>query len=247
MTRVVLLADSGSMEAAHHPHYSRYERDQIGRLDRFYGRVDEYFNERIAEHVVGPRVLDFGCGFGSLVEHLRARGFDATGIDLLDFQVEAGRARFPLADLRVVEDGQPLSFADGEFDTVVFKESLHHVAAEGDLTASLREIRRICEQRLIVFEPNPSVPLKVGRTLIAHVDPTLPPEAAVSVIERAGYDIRSIDYLSSLAFPLSGGYVGRPLLPRGTPTRPLFALDNWVVRAFGSALAWRYLLTADRR
>ena len=51
------------------------------RLDGFYGRVDAYFNDRIAEHVVGSRVLDFGCGFGSLVEALRTRGFDARASD----------------------------------------------------------------------------------------------------------------------------------------------------------------------
>jgi hypothetical protein len=60
---------------------------------------------------------------------VRGRGFDATGIDLLDLQVSPGRERFPDADLRVVTQG-PLPFADLIFDTVVFKESLHHLAAE---------------------------------------------------------------------------------------------------------------------
>ena len=43
------------MEGAHHPHYEGYTREQIDRLDGFYGRVDAYFNERIAQHVVTTR------------------------------------------------------------------------------------------------------------------------------------------------------------------------------------------------
>jgi SAM-dependent methyltransferase len=190
-------------------------------------------------------VLDFGCGFGSLVADLQRRGYEATGIDLLDFQIAEGEKRFPNADLRLVTPDEPLPFPDQAFDTVVFKESLHHLAAEGDIVGALREVGRVCRQRIVVFEPNPSVPLKIGRTLIAHVDPTLEPAAASAILRDAGFSPQPPVYLSSLALPLSGGYVGRRLVPRKTPAKPLLRIDDWLVRKLGAGAAWRYLLVAD--
>lgn len=168
------------------------------------------------------------------------RGLKAVGIDLLDDQIDAGRRRFPSADLRLVDEG-PLPFPDGSFDTVVLKESLHHLAAEGDINAAMNEIVRVGCKRLIVFEPNPCVPLKVGRTLIGHVDPTCPPAMARSILEHSGFTITHLQYSDTLAFPLSGGYVSKPLA--GGPT--IDRLDALLLRALGRRVAWRYLLVGD--
>src|SRR5206468_11151887 len=119
------------------------------------------------------------------------------------------------------------------------------LAAESDIDRELAEVARVCSQRIIIFEPNPSIPLKVGRTLIGHVDPTLPVGAARSLLEHSGFEVRSLQYLASLAFPLSGGYVGRPFLSGRVPTGVL-RLDDQIVRLFGSSVAWRYLMVADR-
>lgn len=233
-----------AIAAREHSHYDHYSAEQIRRLDGFFGHVDEDFNRRIADHVAGTRLLDFGCGFGSLVEYLRRRGFDAVGIDLLDFQIEAGKGRFPHADLRVVSSGR-LPFGDCAFDTVIFKESLHHVAAESDIESQMDDVARIAKQRIIVFDPNPSLPLKVGRSLIGHVDPMLHPSAAKRLLEASGFKVRSIEFLSTVAFPLSGGYVGRPLVSPRRPHRFL-RIDDRLARLFGPALTWRYLLVADK-
>lgn len=232
------------MEGASHPHYAHYHRDQIRRLDGFFGRVDDDFNRRIAAHVVGPRVLDFGAGFGSLGDHLNRRGFDATGIDLLELHVAAGKDRFPGIDLRVVTPG-PLPFDDDAFESVVFKESLHHLAAESDVDDALTDVARVCSRRMIIFEPNPSVPLKVARTLIGHVDPTLPVEEARALVEKVGFALTAVEYMSALALPLSGGYVGRPLVPARAPTR-ILRLDERIVGVLGRRATWRYILVADK-
>ncbi|MBA2741621.1 MAG: class I SAM-dependent methyltransferase [Actinobacteria bacterium] len=223
-----------------HENYRNYRAETINRLDGPYGFVDRRANEQIAAQVRGDSALDLGCGFGSLVDHLRRRGFDVVGVDLLDDQVVAGRKRFPDADLRVIAAGT-LPFADGRFDTVILKESLHHLAAEGDIDVAMAEVTRVARRRVIVFEPNPSIPLRIGRTLIGHVDPTCPPEMAREILERAGLQIVHVGYSDALAFPLSGGYVGRPILGG----RVLFRLDDALLRIFGRSVAWRYLMVAD--
>lgn len=234
------------MTAADHPHYGHYDSATVDRLDGFYGQVDRRLNELVAEAVVGPKVLDFGCGYGSLTDLLREKGFDALGVDLLASQVEAGKRRFPSASLEVVDETWPLPYDDGCFDTVVLRESLHHVVTEalsGDV--AMTELARITSRRLIVLEPNPSVLLKLARTLIGHVDPTLPAADARRMVEAAGLRIRSVSYHTAFTLPLSGGYLTKPILPRRTP-EAVWSVDNALVRIFGRRVAWRYLLVADK-
>ncbi|PLX36714.1 MAG: SAM-dependent methyltransferase [Hyphomicrobiales bacterium] len=69
----------------------------------------------------GERVLDLGCGDGSLTERLVEAGADVAGIDASPDFVEAARAR----GLAVTcGDGHALSF-DREFDAVFSNAALH--------------------------------------------------------------------------------------------------------------------------
>jgi hypothetical protein len=70
-------------------------------------------------------------------------------------------------------------------------------------------------------------------------------DAARSLLERSRLEVKSVQYLASLAFPLSGGYVGKPFLSRRVPAG-ILRLDDQIVRKFGSSVAWRYLMVADR-
>ena len=237
--------------AGQHAHYEHYSPEMARRLDAFYGRVDERLNERVARHVAGESVLDVGCGFGSLVEHLRRRGSRATGLDLLEPCVAAGRARYPAADLRLAAS-EELDFPAASFDTVVLKDTIHHVYAEGDAPAFLAAVRRVARRRLVVLDPNPTAILLAARRLIGHVDPVCRPREAVRLVEEAGFRVRCLEYSELLAFPLSGGYVGPALLP----SRPrwmgtaVLGLDAALFAALdavglGRFLGWRYLLAAD--
>jgi SAM-dependent methyltransferase len=249
LARVLVLLickTAAAINVAEHPHYAHYRAEQIERLDGFFGRVDESFNRRIAQRVIGSSVLDYGCGFGSIVEYLRRRGTDAVGIDLLESQVRAGHERFPNARLTRVQGG-PLPFDDDSFDTVIFKDSLHHVAAESaDVDADIAEVARVCTQRVIVFDPNPTPLVRLARALIRHVDPTLSVGATQALLEGAGFSVKSVQFLASLAFPLSGGYVGKRLVPANAPSA-IIRLDDHLVRLLGRGVAWRYLLVADKK
>lgn len=234
-----------------HHHYDHYSTEMVARLDAFYGRVDERLNGRIARFVVGESVLDVGCGFGPLTEHLRASGFKATGVDLLEKCVVVGRGRYPRADLRVAKT-ESLEFPDKSFDTIVLKDVIHHVYEEDDIGEFLADMLRVTKQRLIILDPNPMFILLLARRLIGHVDPVCSPADAVRVVTAAGFKVVKLEYSELFAFPMSGGYVG-PVL---TPARPrwvgsmLLALDKalmGIARMLGLArfVGWRYLLVAD--
>ena len=108
--------------------------------------------ERVAVldgYVLGPRVLDAGCGSGVSVDHLARKGFDAVGVDVHQFCLDTAAARgyrgtFVQGDLT---DGLP--FADGEFDTALCCDVLEHV----DDVAALAELARVARRRIVLTVP----------------------------------------------------------------------------------------------
>lgn len=245
------LDPPSAADAVHHHHYDHYSIKMADRLDQFYGRVDDGLNGEISEWVVGESVLDVGCGFGSLVDHLRLKGFAATGVDLLSDGVAAGKVRYPHADLRVASSDE-LEFQDKSFDTVVLKDVIHHVYEEDDIGEFLADVRRVARRRLIILDPNPMFILLLARRIIGHVDPVCSPRDASRALVSAGFHVVKLRYSNLLTFPLSGGYVGPVLVP-SKPTfigSALIALDRalgFVTNLLGLSrfFAWRYLLVAD--
>lgn len=67
-------------------------------------------------NLAGADLLDFGCGFGDMYAYCRQSGRDGVryhGIDLNPRLIEAGRARYPDADLRALDvavDGLPQTY-----------------------------------------------------------------------------------------------------------------------------------------
>ncbi len=85
-----------------------------------------------------PRVLDVGCGYGYLVAELRARGIDASGVE-----VSRGEALHARTVLRVPVVNEPLEragFAPGSFDCVLSAEVIEHTL---DPVAFLRQQVRV--------------------------------------------------------------------------------------------------------
>ncbi len=75
------------------------------------------------------RVLEIGCGGGALAAALKKDGLDVVAIDADAEMVAEAAARGVDARVAVWPD-----FADGQFDAVLFTNSLHHIA---DLEASV--------------------------------------------------------------------------------------------------------------
>lgn len=123
----------------------------------------------------GARVLDVGCGEGAFTAALAEHGADATGVDVSGEALRRARVAHPELDLRLVEVGAPLPFADRSFDVVWAGEVLEHVF---DVVALLDEIARVLIRGGLLLASTPNHPrlgiLRLAlspRAFAEHFDP----------------------------------------------------------------------------
>jgi len=228
-------------------------RNPQDRLRSLWGLIDERHNELIAQQLSGARVLDVGCGYGSLVNFLRGRGFEAEGWDADAASVDVARRLFPSApiSLRRIEDA--LDSETGAYDSIVLKDALHHLVAEADIERAFDRIGRLLRDggRLVVTDPNPTWALRLARKLARHVDPEAPCELALQLLSTHGFDVREVRYHEVIGLPLSGGYVGIRWVPNWRLLNRAIAsgnrrLSDALDRAgLGRGWCWRYLIAAD--
>ena len=156
----------------------------------------------LAGDVAGRRILDAGCGSGSLFAALRDRGAIVTGFDSSAGMLEQARRRLgDDTDLRVAELGRPLPFPDAAFDDVIAALVLHYLE---DWGPALAELRRV---------------LKPGGRLIASVDH---PFAIVGLQRAAG---QKADYFATYDWTEDWS-MGGQTVPMRFWNRPLHAMTD---------------------
>jgi cyclopropane-fatty-acyl-phospholipid synthase len=166
------------------------------------------------------RILDVGCGWGSLVLHAAQNyGVDAIGITLSREQAEYARARVSEAglDKRVeirVQDYRQID--DGPFDAIASIGMAEHVGLErfAEYSASmyrlLRSGGRLLNHQIAALHPAADAPApkrgiarlrsaKPARTFIdAYVFPDgqlVPLGTTAGLLEEAGFEVRDIEAL----------------------------------------------------
>ncbi len=95
------------------------------------------------EYGPGSKVLEIGCGLGTMAMNWARNGAAVTAVDLNPTSVRETRRRFELYGLSgniCLMDGNRLALADGEFDYVYSWGVLHH---SPDLQRSLAEMMRV--------------------------------------------------------------------------------------------------------
>jgi SAM-dependent methyltransferase len=101
----------------------------------------------------GKRLLDIGCGAGTLARSLSDRGAYVTGIDPNSEALALACEAVPEATFYTA-GAEALPFADDSFDGAIFLNSLHHVPKPA-MHRALLEAARVVEpaKPIVVVEP----------------------------------------------------------------------------------------------
>ena len=103
----------------------------------------------------GLRIVDIGCGDGSMTRHLAGLGAKVIGIETDMFQLARAHAAAEVdGACYAVGRGETLPFGAGEMDVVLYFNSLHHLPMFA-MRAALEEAGRVLtpDGVLVVVEP----------------------------------------------------------------------------------------------
>jgi SAM-dependent methyltransferase len=118
--------------------------DRASTYDLVIGAVTARVGEELLDAVAagpGTRLLDVGCGPGTITAAAAARGADAMGVDLAVGMLALGRARHPHLEL-LEADAESLPFPDDAFDALVGGFILNHLPAVETAVAEARRVLR---------------------------------------------------------------------------------------------------------
>jgi 2-polyprenyl-3-methyl-5-hydroxy-6-metoxy-1,4-benzoquinol methylase len=97
-------------------------KEQRGNLE-----TNLQFLARTALLKPGDRILEIGCGIGTVVHELAGQGYDISGTDISRVAIEYGRNKY--GDIRLdVQPAEELAFEDGSFDAVLSFDLFEHIA-----------------------------------------------------------------------------------------------------------------------
>jgi SAM-dependent methyltransferase len=178
-----------------------------------------------------PRLLDSGCGTGSVVGHLAAHG-RAVGVDLSSEAVRLARGR----GAAVARAGLlALPFPDATFDAVTSFDVIYHRWVKDD-AAAVREMARVLRPGGLLLVRVPALKMLWGaHDEAVHSRHRYTRGEVRRLLEGEGFEVRRATYANTLLFPL---LAARRTLDRwtsrhGSDVEFLPAPLEW---AFGAAL-----------
>jgi ubiquinone/menaquinone biosynthesis C-methylase UbiE len=109
--------------------------------------------EKLLAPLQGRRILDIGCGRGSLLQALAERGASVAGLDPDEAMLKMAQTLVPKAALKQ-GCAQLLPWGDASMHAAIFLNSLHHVPAP-DMLLALEEAARVVGRggSIVVIEP----------------------------------------------------------------------------------------------
>lgn len=75
----------------------------------------------------GDKVLEIGCGIGTVMAELKQQGYDVCGTDISQVAIEYGRRKYEGVRLEV-QPAEELRFDDASFDMVLSFDLFEHIA-----------------------------------------------------------------------------------------------------------------------
>jgi SAM-dependent methyltransferase len=218
------------------------------------------FHRQLLEGCGDGRVLDIGSG----TAHIKDFRPDIISVDILSFP-----------GIDVVADAHRLPFPDGCFAGIVMLDVLHHLERPIEFLKETSRILEI-GGRLAMIEPamtplarrfydhfhEEPVDMTVDPFAMVATDPYRDPfdanQAVPSLLFSTEHErkriekaipsllVRSVDWLSLIAYPLSGGFQEWSLIPTAL-VRPTLALERKIPLPIRRALAFRMMVVLERR
>jgi len=195
--------------------------------------MGKWYHRRLIEiyqYLVSPnqRVLEIGCGMGSLLAHLKPSY--GVGIDFSEEMIARAKQRHP--ELEYLQmDAHDLSSLEGKFDIIIFSDTVNDL---WDVQRALEQTKRLCtpHTRLILNFYNHlwQLPLTIAQNLNLAAPMLnqnwLTPEDVDNMLHLAGFE--SIQFTHEVLWPLPlGGFANRYLV-KLWPFHN-FALSNFVI------------------
>ncbi|WP_129308748.1 cyclopropane-fatty-acyl-phospholipid synthase family protein [Streptomyces sp. L2] len=156
----------------------------------------------------GQRLLDVGCGWGSMAIHAaREHGVSVVGVTLSQEQAAYGRKRVAdegLTDRVEIRVQDYRDVVDGPYDAISSIGMAEHVGAEryleyaGDLYALLKPGGRLLNHQIGRRPQGDETAYEVDRFIDAYVFPDgelAPVGTTVTQLERAGFEVRDVEAL----------------------------------------------------
>jgi len=122
----------------------RYDRTwrkglQAGKEQRGNLQTNLEFLSQVKLLKPGHKILEIGCGIGSIVSELSKQGYDAIGTDISQEAISYGLKKYGDINLQV-QAAEMLEFEDGTFDVVLSFDLFEHIAR---IDRHVQEVRRV--------------------------------------------------------------------------------------------------------
>lgn len=117
----------------------------------------------LAEHVRGPKAVDFGCGAGRSTRFLRQLGFEVTGVDIAEDMIRKARESDPSGDYRLVRGGNSgddlSALPAATCDLVLAAFTFDNIAGRDRKVSILRDLGRLLhrEGKLVLIVSRPEI------------------------------------------------------------------------------------------
>lgn len=141
-----------------------YLTNHLKSMDSVYGHLVKKYYHYIASYILAgaakiknkAKVLDIGCGVGTLVEQFNKLGFDAYGVDVSKCAIK--NSIYP-QKCSLVKTTAKLKFPKQHFDLIVSREVLEHIPKK-EISNCIKEWDRISKGKMVhiiaVTERGPS-------------------------------------------------------------------------------------------
>ncbi len=191
-----------------------------------------YYRHKLLELSRGGRVLEYGCGPGSMAFDLARQGSIVTGIDISNVAIELARSKArteAIKDLEFLEmNAEELTFEDHYFDVICGSAILHHLDLDRAYSVLARTLRP--EGKALFIEPlghNPFINLY--RKLTPHLrtpdeHPLVMKDLKLAKRHFGGVQLKFFQLQTFLAVPFRNSRFIRPL------RRTLDAMDQALFR-----------------